>query len=80
MCPLGISHLRAAQIFRKHDPDDEPAALFLDPNYFDFDGTQCNRTPGSPHLIFAPDPNVPLDKAQLKELLYEEIVSFVPSI
>jgi len=46
-----------------HDPDDEPAALFLDPNLFDFD-----------------DPKVPLDKAQLKELLYEEVVSFVPSI
>jgi len=46
-----------------HDPDDEPAAMFLDPGYFDFD-----------------DQNEPLDKAQLKELLYEEIVSFVPSI
>ncbi|KAI9508799.1 CMGC/MAPK protein kinase [Russula earlei] len=46
-----------------HDPEDEPAAIFLDPSYFDFD-----------------DPNDPLDKVQLKELLYEEIVSFVPSI
>jgi hypothetical protein len=31
-------------------------------------------------LIIALDQKVPLDKAQLKELLYEEIVSFVPSI
>jgi len=46
-----------------HDPDDEPAALFLDPNSFDFD-----------------DSKDPLDKAQLKDLLYEEVVSFVPSI
>ncbi|KAI0002040.1 CMGC/MAPK protein kinase [Russula vinacea] len=46
-----------------HDPDDEPVALTLNPNYFDFE-----------------DQKEPLDKAQLKELLYEEIVSFVPSI
>jgi hypothetical protein len=26
------------------------------------------------------DPKDPLDKAQLKDLLYEEVVSFVPSI
>ena len=26
----------------KHDPDDEPSALTLDPNYFDFEGRQCN--------------------------------------
>lgn len=25
----------------KHDPDDEPAAMTLDPNYFNFEGMQC---------------------------------------
>ncbi|KAF8507118.1 CMGC/MAPK protein kinase [Russula emetica] len=46
-----------------HDPDDEPAATTLDPDYFNFE-----------------EENDSLDKAHLKELLYDEIVSFVPSI
>jgi mitogen-activated protein kinase 1/3 len=29
----------------KHDPDDEPVALTLDPNYFNFEGRQCNLPP-----------------------------------
>jgi hypothetical protein len=29
----------------KHDPDDEPVALTLNPNYFDFEGRQCNYAP-----------------------------------
>lgn len=46
-----------------HDPDDEPAATTLDPDYFNFE-----------------EENDSLDKAHLKELLYDEVVSFVPSI
>ena len=83
VCTLSVSLVVARSnpaLYQKHDPDDEPAALFLDPNYFDFDGKKCNQTLGFPRLIFAPDAKVPLDKAQLKELLYEEVVSFVPSI
>jgi hypothetical protein len=38
------------------------------------------KRPSFPHFIFAPDPKDPLDKAQLKELLYEEVISFVPTI
>jgi hypothetical protein len=29
----------------KHDPDDEPAATTLDPNYFNFEGMQCKLRP-----------------------------------
>jgi hypothetical protein len=32
-------------VHRQHDPDDEPAARFLDPNGLDFDGKQYNQTP-----------------------------------
>lgn len=38
------------------------------------------KRPSFPHLIVAPDPEDPLDKAQLKKLLYEEVISFVPTI
>src|SRR6267154_6682536 len=29
----------------KHDPDDEPAATTLDPNYFNFEGMLCKLRP-----------------------------------
>ena len=67
----------------KHDPDDEPAATTLDPDYFNFEGMQCKLRPfalfSSSHH-YASEENDSLDKVQLKELLYDEVVSFVPSI
>lgn len=68
----------------KHDPDDEPAAMTLDPNYFNFEGMQCKLRPLLCFFLVSPsrasEENDCLDKAQLKELLYDEVVSFVPSI
>jgi len=46
-----------------HDPDDEPVAPPLDPDFFEFD-------------LHKDD----ISREQLKELLYEEIVTFKPSI
>jgi len=46
-----------------HDPDDEPVAPPLDPEFFEFD-------------LHKDD----ISREQLKELLYEEIVSFKPVI
>ena len=43
-------------------------------------GTPIKRPCFRRRLIIRSDRNDPLDKAQLKELLYEEVVSFVPSI
>ncbi|CDO72373.1 hypothetical protein BN946_scf184977.g72 [Trametes cinnabarina] len=40
-----------------HDPEDEPAAPSLDPNYFEFDYKELN-------------------KEELKQLLYDEVMSF----
>jgi mitogen-activated protein kinase 1/3 len=68
----------------KHDPEDEPAATTLDPDYFNFEGMWCNPLCFaflvSCSSLCASEENESLDKAQLKELLYDEIVSFVPSI
>lgn len=69
-------------ISSQHDPDDEPVVSSLDPDYFDFDG-KCHILGGvfrHVDLISTSDQKESLDKAQLKELLYEEVVSFVPSI
>ncbi len=72
-----------ALISSQHDPDDEPVVSSLDPDYFDFDGERPIRGIFR-HFdiitITASDRKETLDKAQLKELLYEEVVSFVPSI
>ena len=71
-----------ALIPSQHDPDDEPVVSSLDPDYFDFDG-KCHILGGVLRrldLISTSDQKETLDKAQLKELLYEEVVSFVPSI
>ncbi|KAG8910052.1 MAP kinase Pmk1 [Tulasnella sp. 417] len=46
-----------------HDPDDEPVAPPLDPDFFEFD-------------LHKDD----ISREQLKELLYEEIVTFKPTI
>jgi mitogen-activated protein kinase 1/3 len=46
-----------------HDPDDEPVAPPLDPEFFEFD-------------LHKDD----ISREQLKELLYEEIMSFRPAI
>ncbi|KAG2045369.1 kinase-like protein, partial [Suillus hirtellus] len=45
-----------------HDPDDEPVAPPLDPEFFEFD-------------LHKDD----ISREQLKELLYEEIISFCPA-
>jgi mitogen-activated protein kinase 1/3 len=45
----------------QHDPDDEPVAPPLDPEFFEFD-------------LHKDD----ISREQLKELLYEEIMSFNP--
>ncbi len=44
---LGVSRrpVLNSTVHRQHDPDDEPAARFLDPNGLDFDGKQYNQTP-----------------------------------
>jgi hypothetical protein len=51
---LRVPRCRAlnSTVHQKHDPDDEPAALFLDPDSFDFDGTQMqsNAQLPSSHL------------------------------
>ena len=46
----------------QHDPDDEPVAPPLDPEFFEFD-------------LHKDD----ISREQLKELLYEEIMSFRPA-
>ena len=71
-----------ALISSQHDPDDEPVVSSLDPDYFDFDG-KCHIPGGifrRSDLTSTSDQKESLDKAQLKELLYEEVLSFVPSI
>ena len=52
----------------------------MDPDYFDFDSKHACHISRVPVFIFEQDDKESLDKAQLKELLYEEIISFVPSI
>jgi mitogen-activated protein kinase 1/3 len=63
-----------------HDPEDEPTSGTLDPDYFQFD---CefrpllrNRTTSNGSIVHKDE----LSKSDLKELLYEEVMSFVPSI
>lgn len=56
----GISHIVNPL---QHDPEDEPVAPPLDPEFFEFD-------------LHKDD----ISREQLKELLYEEIMSFNPSI
>jgi hypothetical protein len=52
----------------------------MDPDYFDFDGKHMPFLSHVPFSIVKLDKKEPLDKARLKELLYEEIASFVPSL
>ena len=74
----------------QHDPEDEPAVPSLDPEYFEFDcecpcpSRSLTRPPGSPTLIVltTPTPTPPewtdkeLNKDELKQLLYDEVMSF----
>lgn len=64
-----------------HDPEDEPVVTPLSPSYFDFDREYC--PPARPFLnpqLHFPVHKEELTKDQLKELLYEEVLSFVPAI
>jgi len=40
-----FNYRRALNPRLKHDPDDEPAATTLDPDYFNFEGMQCKLRP-----------------------------------
>ncbi|KAJ7786458.1 kinase-like domain-containing protein [Mycena metata] len=64
-----------------HDPEDEPTFVPLSPSYFQFDSARfipLLRALRLTHFVFAVEKEN-LSKAQLKELLYEEVLSFVPS-
>lgn len=66
----------------QHDPEDEPVAPPLDPEFFEFD---CEHLAGLCCLLHSnqlPPSTVHKDdisREQLKELLYEEIMSFRPA-
>lgn len=65
----------------QHDPDDEPVAPPLDPEFFEFD-RQCFLLVIKAVYIDTPYTTVHKDdisREQLKELLYEEIMSFQPA-
>jgi mitogen-activated protein kinase 1/3 len=63
----------------QHDPDDEPVAPPLDPEFFEFDckysGLTSAHTYSSNSTVHKDD----ISREQLKELLYEEIMSFCPA-
>jgi mitogen-activated protein kinase 1/3 len=63
----------------QHDPDDEPIAPPLDPEFFEFD---CKLFVLETSIVYSSHPAVHKDdisREQLKELLYEEIMSFHPA-
>ena len=85
-CPSLADHVVVRVARPQHDPEDEPAVSSLDPEYFEFD-CECpcpsrsrSRPPGSPTLIVLTTPpgctDKELNKDELKQLLYDEVMSF----
>ncbi|KAL4079449.1 CMGC/MAPK protein kinase [Scleroderma citrinum] len=62
-----------------HDPEDEPVAPPLDPEFFEFDCMQPFLGLCPPLLTTLLVHKDDISREQLKELLYEEIVSFRPA-
>jgi len=75
-----ISYLeRLSLLVIQHDPDDEPVAPPLDPEFFEFD---CEYSCLNKQHFYSSHSTVHKDdisREQLKELLYEEIMSFRPA-
>jgi len=66
-----------------HDPDDEPVAPPLDPEFFEFDRAYSLLFIWVSHIHSFQPLTVHKDdisREQLKELLYEEIMSFHPTL
>ena len=62
-----------------HDPDDEPVAPPLDPEFFEFDRTYLLSSDSrGAHLLAVHKDDI--SREQLKELLYEEIMSFTATM
>lgn len=65
----------------QHDPEDEPVVTPLSPSYFEFDREYPRKYDCIQFFLCSPLVHKDdLTKDQLKELLYEEVLSFVPSI
>jgi mitogen-activated protein kinase 1/3 len=66
----------------QHDPDDEPVAPPLDPEFFEFD-RQSNLHDDVGYMLTCLSCSIvhkdDISREQLKELLYEEIMSFRPA-
>ncbi|KAG8947500.1 MAP kinase Pmk1 [Tulasnella sp. 424] len=60
---ITVEKALAPYLEASHDPDDEPVALPLHPDFFEFDLHKDG-----------------INREQLKELLYEEIVTFKATI
>lgn len=68
----------------QHDPEDEPAVTPLSPSYFQCDLHKDDLTKdqlkGTSPSVFRPRCRRYLKILRFTELLYEEVLSFVPSI
>lgn len=81
---LSLATLVLMSRIEQHDPDDEPVAPPLDPEFFEFDRTSpivvcrsCTFSDGPFSITVHKDD---ISREQLKELLYEEIMSFNPVV
>lgn len=63
----------------QHDPDDEPVAPPLDPEFFEFDRKYSGLISAHAYLPYSAVHKDDISREQLKELLYEEIISFCPA-
>ena len=67
----------------QHDPDDEPCAPPLDPEFFEFDRESSQPYIPTPHhltiLLLRTVHKDDISREQLKVLLYDEIMSFHPA-